>query len=153
MDYKITVFISYSWEDEIHNKKVERFVKRLRENNINVFFDRDMPLGERITDFMEMITKSEYVLFLCTPKYKEKADKGLGGVKCEKNIITAELYRKGNESKFIPILFSGTWEESMPIWADGKLGIDYTKESDEELQKLLDNFKKNELKKNLTINM
>lgn len=38
MDYKITVFISYSWEDEIHNKKVERFVKRLKENNINVFF-------------------------------------------------------------------------------------------------------------------
>lgn len=142
MDYKTTVFISYSWENEIHNKKVERFVKKLRENNIYVLYDRDMPLGERITDFMEMINKSEYVLFLCTPKYKEKADKGLGGVKYEKNIITAELYEKGNERKFIPILFSGTWSESMPIWATGKLGIDYTKESDEEFQILLNNIKK-----------
>lgn len=147
MDYKITIFISYSWENEIHNKKVESFVKRLKENNINVLFDRDMPLGERITDFMEMINKSNYVLFLCTPIYKEKADKGLGGVKYEKNIITAELYREGNERKFIPVLFSGTWKESMPIWADGKLGIDYTNESDEEFQKLLKNFEKNKVKK------
>ena len=151
MNYKITIFISYSWENDIHNKKVKKFVKRLRKNNINVFFDRDMPLGERFTDFMEMINKSDYVLFLCTPIYKEKADKGLGGVKYEKNIITAELYREGNERKFIPVLFSGTWEESMPIWADGKKGIDYTKESDEEFKNLLINFKNNEVKKNLPI--
>lgn len=143
MDYKITVFISYSWENEAHNEKVERFVKKLREKNIYVLYDRDMPLGERITDFMEMINKSEYVLFLCTPKYKEKADKGLGGVKYEKNIITAELYEKGNETKFIPVLFSGVWKESLPIWANGKLGIDYTNEDDKEFDKLVNHLKSN----------
>lgn len=99
MDYKTTVFISYSWENETHNKRVERFIKKLRENNIYVLYDRDMPLGERITDFMEIINKSEYVLLLCTPIYKEKADNGVGGITYEKHIITAQLYEKGNEEK------------------------------------------------------
>lgn len=146
MKDEIVVFISYSWEDEQHNRKVEQFVNRLRESNIYVLYDRDMPLGERITDFMEMINRSEYVLFLCTPKYKEKADIGLGGVKYEKNIITAELYEKGNERKFIPILFSSTWQEALPIWAKGKLGVDYTKESDKEFDKLINHLKANTLK-------
>lgn len=143
MDYKITVFISYSWENEIHNKKVERFVEKLKKNHIDVLFDRDMPLGERFTDFMEMISRSDYVLFVCTPKYKEKADLGKGGVKYEKNIITAELYEKGNETKFIPVLFSGTWNESLPIWAKGKKGIDYTRESNSEFNKLLGHLQSN----------
>lgn len=102
-----------------------------------------MSLGERFTDFMELINKCDYVLFLCTPTYQEKADKGVGGVKYEKNIITAELYEKGNERKFIPVLFSGIWNESLPIWAKGKLGIDYREESDKEFIKLLDHFKEN----------
>lgn len=143
MNSPITVFISYSWEDEIHNTKVHRFVERLRNNDIQVLYDRDMSLGERFTDFMEMINKCDYVLFLCTPTYQEKADSGVGGVKFEKNIITVELYEKGNERKFIPVLFSGIWNESLPIWAKGKLGIDYREESDKEFIKLLDHFKEN----------
>ncbi len=151
MDSKITVFISYSWENEDHNKRVKLFVELLRENNIYVLFDRDMPLGERITDFMELIDESDYVLFICTPTYKEKSDKGVGGVKYEKNIITAKLYENRNEKNFIPILFSGTWDTSLPIWAKGKLGIDYTKESDKEFQKLLCHLEKNNLCENIKI--
>ena len=145
MDSKITVFISYSWENEDHNKRVKLFVELLRENNIYVLFDRDMPLGERITDFMELIDKSDYVLFICTPTYKEKSDKGVGGVKYEKNIITAKLYENRNEKNFIPILFSGTWDTSLPIWAKGKLG------SDKEFQKLLCHLEKNDLCENIEI--
>lgn len=151
MDSKITVFISYSWENEDHNKRVKLFVELLRENNIYVLFDRDMPLGERITDFMELIDKSDYVLFICTPTYKEKSDKGVGGVKYEKNIITAKLYENRNEKNFIPILFSGTWNTSLPIWAKGKLGIDYTKEFDKEFQRLLDHLKEDNLHDNIDI--
>lgn len=151
MENKRIVFISYSWEDEAHNQRVEQFVTLLRKNNIYVLYDRDMPLGERITDFMEMINRSEYVLFLCTPKYKEKADLGLGGVKYEKNIITAELYEKRNETKFIPVLFSGTWNESLPIWAKGKLGIDYTREDFREFDKLLNHLQSNNIKSDADI--
>ncbi len=141
MGHDMTVFISYSWEDEIHNKRVERFVARLRAHDITVLFDKDMALGERFTDFMELINQSDYVFFICTPTYKEKADRGVGGVKYEKNIITAELYENGNEKKFIPVLFSGTWSESLPVWAKGKLGIDYSGESDEAFYRLLTNLR------------
>lgn len=134
---KNKVFISYSQDKELNKQKLYRLVNLLRNNNVDVIFDEDIPLGERFTDFMELINTCDYVLFLCTPQYKYKADQGLGGVKYEKNIITAELYEKGNEVKFIPILFSGTWKDSMPIWAKGKIGIDYRKESDIELRKLL----------------
>ncbi len=149
MNSKVTVFISYSWEDESHNSKVSQFVTRLEENNVHVHYDRHMKLGERFTDFMELIDESNYVLFICTPTYKEKSDKGLGGVKYEKNIITADLYEKRNERKFIPILFTGTWKTSLPIWAGGKLGIDYTKESDIEFQRLLNHLKEDNLYENI----
>ena len=149
MEAKVTVFISYSWEEELHNSKVSQFVTRLEENGVQVYYDRYMKLGERFTDFMELIDKSDYVLFICTPVYKEKSDKGLGGVKYEKNIITADLYEKRNERKFIPVLFSGTWNTSLPIWAKGKLGIDYTKEADKNFQKLLSSLKEDNLYENI----
>lgn len=140
MKSRTTVFISYSWEDEKHNIKVERLVNLLKKNNIQVLWDKDLPLGVRLTDFMESIDQCDRVLCLCTPKYKEKADHGGGGVKYEKNIISAELYVKGNERKFIPVLFSGTWRTSLPIWAAGKVGIDFRNESAEAFQKLLENL-------------
>lgn len=140
MKSETTIFISYSWENEKHNIKVQQFVNLLKRNNIQVLWDKDLPLGVRLTDFMEMIDQCDYVLFICTPKYKEKADHGGGGVKYEKNIISMELYTKGNERKFIPVLFSGTWNTALPIWAAGKVGIDYRNESAMEFQKLLENF-------------
>jgi hypothetical protein len=72
------------------------------------------------------VAESDYVLFICTPSYKEKADKRAGGVGYESNIITGELYNSQNETKFIPLLFSGTWDTSLPSWASGKSGLDFT---------------------------
>lgn len=144
MENKPLVFIAYSWEGEKHRQKVDSFADKLQNNGLIVTYDKDAPLGIRLTDFMEEnIEKSDFVLCVCTPLYKEKADRGIGGVKYEKNIITAEIYEKGNEQKFIPILFSGTWDESLPMWAKGKLGINYTNESDSEFQRLVSTLTSN----------
>lgn len=119
------VFVSYSWDSDLHIKKVELFIQRLRDNGISVWWDRDMKLGERIPLFMEKsIINCEYVLFICTPNFKLKSDSPKGGVGYERNIITGEIYRKQNEEKFIPVLFEGDWELSLPYWANGKLGVD-----------------------------
>ena len=78
-----------------------------------------------------------------TLPYKEKADarlqtnKQLSGVGYENTIITAEIYNKNNQCKFIPILFKGTWETSVPQWATSKLGIDLTKDNEEEFERLV----------------
>ena len=73
----------------------------------------------------ERVRGCDIVLIICTPNYKRKADKREGGVGYESNIITAELYKLQSESKFLPLLFDGDWDSSFPIWAEGKMGIDF----------------------------
>lgn len=140
-----TVFISYSWDSESHKERIRRFVEYLRKHRIKVIFDEEAPLGERSLDFMERgIRTSDYVLMCYTPLYKQKADKRLksnhlSGVAYEHNIITAEIYKKNNQRKFIPVLFEGTWETSTPSWAVSKLGVDLSGDnSAKEIEKLLE---------------
>lgn len=119
------IFISYSWDSDDHKEKVKNLVQALRLDNINVTYDGDLQFGERIPHYMEKaILGSDIVLFICTPNYKYRADNRVSGVGAENQIITGELYETCNEDKFIPILFSGTWETSLPTWAKGKLGAD-----------------------------
>lgn len=127
MEQKIDpkVFVSYSWDSGKHKEKVRNFVMDLRLHGIDVIYDGDLHLGERLQYFMEnSISKSDIVLFICTPNYKQRADNRIAGVGYENQIISSELFETCNEKKFIPILFGGTWETSLPIWAKGKLGID-----------------------------
>lgn len=121
-----SVFISYSWDDEEHKKWVKCLADKLIADGIEVFLDQyDLSLGDRLPHFMEQcITKVDYVLIICTPKYKEKADKRTGGVGYEGNIISDELYKNQNERKFIPILRKGDFNTAMPKFCSGKLGID-----------------------------
>lgn len=138
------IFISYSWDSDEHKAKILHFVNKLRSEGLEVVFDGDMRLGERITQFMEKsLEECEYVLLICTPLYKQKADQRTAGVGYENMIITGELYEKQNEYKFIPILFSGSWKESIPIWMKGKLGIDLSNEATykEQYKKLVQSLK------------
>ena len=121
MEQKISpqVFISYSWDSDSHKEKVKDFALQLRANGINVIYDGDLQLGKRLPHFMEdSISTSDFVLFICTHKYKERADRRKAGVGYENQIITSELFKTCNEEKFIPVLFSGTWEFSLPRAAE-----------------------------------
>lgn len=122
------VFISYTWEDEAYNKWVGKFSQKLSQDGICTIIDqKDIKYGERLTNFMEKIASCDYVLFLCTPTYKNKADNRAtlpcGGA-YENNLMTGELLQKMNDEKFIPVLTKGSWEESTPNWAIGKKGVD-----------------------------
>lgn len=152
---KTSIFVSYSWDSESHKEKVRRFVQDLRLNGIDVIYDGDLQLGDRLQHFMEdSIAKSDMVFFICTPNYKERADNRIAGVGYENNIISNELYESNNEQKFIPILFDGSWEASLPIWAKGKLGIDLSTQDlyESNYNKLLSQLKKHKLNVESTIN-
>lgn len=141
------VFISYSWDSDEHKEKVTHFVQELRSSGIQVIYDKDLKLGTRLPHFMEdSILNSDFVLFICSPEYKKRADDRKAGVGYESQIITGELYRTSNEEKFIPILFDGTWESSLPGWAEGKLGIDLSSQAlySTNFPGLLSNLKKND---------
>lgn len=77
----------------------------------------------------ESLQKCNQVLFICTPRYKDKANERNGGVGYETNVITGDIYQNHNDIKYIPVLFDGDWNTAMPTWAIGKLGVDLRKES------------------------
>jgi len=74
--------------------------------------------------FMEQaITTAEFVLVICTPEYARKSNNRAGGVGYEAMIITRQLAKKIAQRKFIPVLRSGDWDRSVPIWIQSKLGV------------------------------
>ena len=120
------VFISYSWEGEDHKDWVRHLTDSLLENGIDATLDQyDLTLGDRLPQFMEQaISDADYVLVICTPTYKEKSDTRKGGVGYEGHIISGELFSKGNERKFIPVIRKGSIQTAMPSSLLGKLCID-----------------------------
>ena len=72
------------------------------------------------------VRESDYVLIVCTHKYKDKSDKRQGGVGYEGDIITAEFMMSRNQRKFIPLLRQQTWGDSAPSWMLGKYFIDFS---------------------------
>ena len=127
-----TSFISYSWEDEEHKKWVKDLALKLRTDGVDVKLDQwEVIPGDQLPNFMEKsIREIDYVLIICTPKYKRKSDNRKGGVGYEGDIITGEVFQNQNHRKFIPILRKGKWIESAPSWLSGKYHIDLRNESD-----------------------
>jgi TIR domain-containing protein len=121
-----SVFVSYSWDSESHKVWVKELCSRLREDGIDVTLDQwEVAPGDQLPAFMEQsIQGSDFVLIVCTPRYKEKADKRIGGVGFEENIITGEAAGKLKDRKFIPVLAKGEWESAAPTWVLGKAFID-----------------------------
>ena len=119
------VFISYAWENDIKSW-VRDLALHLREDGVETILDQwEMHLGDQLAEFMESsVRNSDFVLIVCTPKYKAKSDDRKGGVGYEGHIITAEIFQKNNHRKFIPVLRKDNWESSSPSWAMGKLYID-----------------------------
>ncbi|EHH1051866.1 TIR domain-containing protein [Vibrio parahaemolyticus] len=120
------VFISYSWDNEAHKKWVEQFATELRQSGIDAFID-DWYLqpGDPITEFMEKsISESDFVLIVCTEKYKEKSDKRSGGVGYEESIISSDLFQNTNHRKYIPIISKNSTGKNIPIALHSKVYID-----------------------------
>ncbi|MDD3653994.1 MAG: toll/interleukin-1 receptor domain-containing protein [Desulfotomaculaceae bacterium] len=120
------VFISYAWATEEHNNWVKDFAQRLRKDGVEVTLDQwHLALGDQLPEFMERsIRENDYILIVCTPKYKAKSDSRAGGVGYEGDIMTGEVLSDKNDRKFIPILREGEWNESAPSWLKGKKYVD-----------------------------
>ncbi|TAK12897.1 MAG: TIR domain-containing protein [Anaerolineae bacterium] len=124
---KITrAFISYSWDNNDHKKWIRKLAIRLRGDGIDVTLDQwHIVPGDQLPEFMERsVRDSDFVLIVCTKKYKERSDNREGGVGYEGDIITAEFMATRNHRKFIPILRQQPWKESAPNWLLGKYYID-----------------------------
>jgi len=123
-----SAFISYSWDDDSHREWVRRLAERLRADGVNVSIDRWATVpGDQLPAFMERaIRDNEFVVIICTPRYKRRSDAREGGVGYEGDIMTAEVMSSQNHRKFIPVLRSGSWPEAAPSWLLGKYYINLT---------------------------
>lgn len=117
------VFISYAWGDG--DAWVEEFATRLRADGVDARLDRwELHPGQDIAPFMEeQVRESAFVLFICTPKFKGKADKREGGVGYEALIATAEVLAKREEvaRKYLPVHRSGDWSDDAPSLLLGRI--------------------------------
>ncbi|MBN1208538.1 MAG: toll/interleukin-1 receptor domain-containing protein [Myxococcaceae bacterium] len=120
------VFISYSWDSEEHKEWVLELATRLRSSGVDAILDRwNIHPGEELSAFMEgAIRESNFVVLICTPRYKAKADKRQGGVGYEGGVITGEVMAGVPRRKFIPVLREGSWPEAAPSWCAAALMID-----------------------------
>jgi hypothetical protein len=123
-----TVFISYTWDSESHKRWVKDLGARLRgAAGIEVVLDEwETRLGDQVPFFMERaIRESDFVLCVCTPRYKERFDARTGGAGYEANLMSAEAFAMGRERKFIPLLREGEAREALPSWLLGKRYVDF----------------------------
>lgn len=123
-----SAFISYSWDDDQHCEWVRKLAERLRADGVDVSIDRWAAVpGDQLPAFMERaIRDNEFVVIICTPRYKRRSDAREGGVGYEGDIMTAEVMSSQNHRKFIPVLRSGSWPEAAPSWILGKYYINLT---------------------------
>lgn len=86
--------------------------------------------GDDLPHFMEQnLATCDYVLMVCTAKYVQKANGGLGGVGYEKMIVTSELMKGIDSNKVIPLIRQeGT--RYVPTFLKTKLFIDLSKSDD-----------------------
>lgn len=121
-----TIFISYSWDDDEHKAWVRKLVDSLTISGFNVLFDQYLRKGIDLPLFMlHGIEKSDYVLIIGTPLYKEKSMKSSGGVSFEDCVIRNTLFQNMTTKKFIPCLRKGSFSTSFPLLLTGKNGYDF----------------------------
>ena len=136
-----TAFISYSWDSDQHRAWVQELAERLRDDGVDVKLDQwDLVPGDQLAEFMERgVREHDFVVIICTPKYRERSDSREGGVGYEGDVMTAELMTERKQRKFIPVWRSGAWKEAAPAWLIGKRRIDLTADpyDEQEYRKLL----------------
>jgi formylglycine-generating enzyme required for sulfatase activity len=120
-------FVSYAWESPAHIAWVRKFAEKLQgQGGVEVILDQWhlVPGSDRLHFMEQSIATSDFVILVCTPSYADRADKRDGGVGYESMVITSNLSKTILKGKFIPALRAGTWETSLPLYVQSKIGVD-----------------------------
>lgn len=123
-----TAFISYSWDSSAHSAWVRRLAHGLHRGGVYTRLDQwDVLPGADVLQFMESaIRQSSFVLVVCTPRYRARAERRIGGVGYETALITADVYTKvGMPEKYIPLLVVGAPGRSIPSFLQTRLRVDF----------------------------
>jgi hypothetical protein len=125
-------FISYSHESESHKAWVVKLGSDLRSIGVDVVLDQwDLVPGQDISLFMQRgIADADRVIMICSAEYVSKAENAVGGVGAERLIVTAEVLRSIDTTKFIPVLRGGGELKKLPVFLGPRLYIDFENDAD-----------------------
>ena len=144
------VFISYSWDSEEHKNWVLKLATDLRSHGVDVIFDQwDARLGKDLPFFMEQgLTKSNYVICVCSDKYVEKTNEVIGGAGYEKRIMASGLLNNKDCQFIIPVIKGNSKITKVPTFLSGSRYIDFDNgEYFENYQELIERIYDEDLKK------
>ena len=129
------VFISYSHDSEQHRDWVRQLAEKLSADGVSVVLDQwEIGPGHDVTAFMERgLTSCDWVLIICTDEYVQKVNTLKGGVGYERMIVTAEVARDLETTKFIPILRTQR-SESLPTFLGPRIYVDLRGDEANELE-------------------
>jgi predicted nucleotide-binding protein len=119
------VFISYAKKGRI-KAWVDSLSDRLKTDGIEIVLDSWIfGVDEEFLDIIEKrIIDCDYVLVVCTPFYKEKAEKQrYGEYGYDPNVITKVT--PSLRRKFITIVREGNYSNARPMWAAGLSYLDF----------------------------
>jgi hypothetical protein len=127
-------FVSYSWSSPDHERWVIDLATQLVESGVDVILDKwNLREGNDAYEFMEsMVTdpKVTKVIIVSDKRYAEKADGRKGGVGAESQIMSPEIYKKADQSKFTAIVseLDENGEPYLPKFLGSRIYIDMTPE-------------------------
>jgi hypothetical protein len=122
------VYISYSWDSEVHKNWVITLMNKLRENGVDANMDISITQSQTININQMMIQNvrdSDFIIIVLTENYAHKANNHIDGVGRETKLIQNEL--SDNLKKIIPIR-RGVGEDKLiiPYYLDGVYYMDFT---------------------------
>lgn len=125
----IRVFISYSWDNQVHKDWVREFADALATNGIDIILDQyNLRIGEDRFQFMETsVREADAVLCVCTPAYVSKANGRSAGVGVETSLITPQFFERMKLAKqFIPIVRESDGTTSLtPDYLSALIFVDF----------------------------
>jgi hypothetical protein len=128
-------FISYAWSSPAHEQWVLDLATRLVEDGVDIKLDKwELGIGQDKYAFMEsMVTDSSVtkVIVICDKTYTDKANKREGGVGTEAQILTPELYKAADQSKFGAVIREDDpeGEAYVPTFFKSRIYIAFTDEA------------------------
>lgn len=125
------VFISYTWDSDEQKNWVLKLATNLRSHGVNIILDQwDARLGSDLPFFMEQgLTSARFVICICSVKYVEKANGGIGGAGYEKKILASELMTNANKKFIIPVIKGNTIDKKLPLFLSGMRYVDFDNDS------------------------
>ena len=125
-------FVSYSWSSPDHQQWVLNLATELVEHGIDVVIDRwNLRPGEDANHFMERMVNDPTitkVIMVCDQVYKTKADARSGGAGTEAQILSPELYRSRENTKFCAVVseVDDDGRAYLPTYYASRLYIDFS---------------------------